>query len=630
MAPDIDPNDLARVEVLRGPQGTLYGASSMGGLINYVTVDPSTDGIGGSLQVGSTSVSHGGGIGFNVRGAVNVPLSDALAVRVSAFTRREPGYVDNHFFGDPEHGIGKDVNQTDAHGGRLSALWKPSDGFSLKLSAQLQTLKTDASPYVTLRSGLGDLQQSVLRGEGWLNRDARAYSATIKAKLGRVDLTSVSGYNEGPLRSTYDFSPTVGPCCSQPIFGVTGAVSHNSVKADNFSQEIRLSAQLGERMDWVVGGFYTHQKSTFVGNIIAVDSASGSSPGSVLFDHTGPQKYEESAVFANLTYQVTDRLDVQFGGRQSRNRQSFAQELSGILFCPTADPADPACAGYVDGTFFSPANQSSSSVSDNSFTYLVTPRLKLSRDLMVYARLASGYRPGWTNGSLASAFGYPSEVEHDTTTNYEVGVKGAILDHALYFDASVYYIDWKDIPVFITDPVSFFGYGANAGGAKSQGMELSVTAKPMRTLSIAAWAAWNVAELTQDLPAGAPGASSGDRLPFSSRFSGYLTLDQEFALTSSITGFLGGSVSYTSNRKGNFGASPLFGGNGERQTYPGYAKADVRVGARYDSWTINLFVNNVTDKRAEIGGGLGGFFGPNSFVLIQPLTVGLSLSKSFD
>ena len=132
--PDFDPGDLQRIEVLRGPQGTLYGASSVGGLVNFVTVDPSLAGVSGRLEAGGNSVQNGSELGYTFRGSVNVPLSSDFAVRASAFTRQDPGYID-----DPVLGL-KGVNEDRASGGHLAALWQPSETFSLKLSALYQTI----------------------------------------------------------------------------------------------------------------------------------------------------------------------------------------------------------------------------------------------------------------------------------------------------------------------------------------------------------------------------------------------------------------------------------------------------------------------------------------------------------
>ena len=143
-APDIDPSDLARVEVLRGPQGTLYGASSMGGLLKFVTVDPSTEALTGRIEAGTNSVYNGAELGYNFRGSINVPLTDSLALRASAFTREDPGYIDNPRLGS------EGVNEDRVSGGRLSLLWRFADTFSLKLSALTNIQRRTGSVKSTL------------------------------------------------------------------------------------------------------------------------------------------------------------------------------------------------------------------------------------------------------------------------------------------------------------------------------------------------------------------------------------------------------------------------------------------------------------------------------------------------
>src|SRR5262249_38528439 len=158
--PDIDPGDLARVEVLRGPQGTLYGADSMGGLIKFVTVDPSTDKVSGRLQVGTDTVQNGNGLGYNARGSVNLPVSDSLAVRMSGFTHHDPGYIDNPVYGQ------KGVNQQRTDGGHIAALWRASDAVSVRLSALCQSAESDGSDVVQALPGSAALQQAFLPGTG--------------------------------------------------------------------------------------------------------------------------------------------------------------------------------------------------------------------------------------------------------------------------------------------------------------------------------------------------------------------------------------------------------------------------------------------------------------------------------
>lgn len=589
IVPDIDPSDLTRVEVLRGPQGTLYGANSMGGLIKFVTIDPSTDSISGRLQAGTSSVYNGDGLGYSMRGAVNVPLSDAFAVRASAFTRRDPGYID-----DPVRGV-DGVNSANADGGRLSVLWRPADTLSIKLSALLQKIEGDGTSDTHALPGLGDLQQSTVRGTGWYDRKAQAYSATLAAKLGLGELTALSGYNINQEADAQDYSYGLA------FFGPGGTI-FNRNKNSKLTQELRYSMPIGSRVDWLLAGFYTDEDSAYTQGLSLLDPATGAEAVD-LGIASAPTRFKEYAAFTDLTFHVTNRLDVQFGGRQSRIRQT--QSGTSTLF---------------GGSSITPEIVTRA----EPFTYLVTPRLKLSPDLMIYARLASGYRAGGPNTAVSLGTSFPRQYDPDKTQNYEVGVKGDFLERTLSLDASLYYIDWKNIQVFLLTPDGLLGYTANTSRAKSQGIELSIESRPLQGLTISGWVVWNDAELTEDFPPTRDAfGASGDRLPFSSRFSGNISLSQEFPLTDSVTGFLGGTVSYVGDRKGVFMPALV-----QRQALPAYAKTDLRVGVRYDTWTVNLFANNVTDRRGLLTGGVGSF-PPYSFQYIQPRTVGLSLGKEF-
>ena len=614
--PDIDPNDLARVEVLRGPQGTLYGASSIGGLIKYVTVDPSTEQRSGHLQAGLTSVRNGDSVGYSVSGAVNVPLSDSLAIRASGFTRIEPGYIDN-----PVLGI-KGVNKNDADGGHVSVLWRPSDLVSLKVSALLQEFKAHGSPDVDRPVNgyvgpiLGDLQQNYIPGAGAYDTKVQAYSATLKASLGGVELTSVTGYNINGYTSTVDFTYLYGPYTQNGVagtgfngFGVAGSPLYSDATTKKFTQEFRAASSLTKSIDWLLGAFYTHEEgSPSVSNLLAENATTGAIAG-LFGSFSQPSTFQEYALFSDLTFHVTPRLNVQVGGRESRITQSNQETDSGPYVLVFEGVASP----NVGPTYRAKAN---------AFTYLVTPQFNVSPELMLYARLASGYRVGGPN----PAIGVPPEYSPDKTYNYEVGVKGEAFDRRLSFDASVYYIDWKNIQLELSNPVSGFEWTGNAGAAKSQGVELSVESRPLQGLKITTWVAWSDAVLTEPLPPGYPGisavGSSGDRLPYSPRLSGYLSMEQEFPLWNGATGFVGGVVSYIGDRQSVFTQTPA------REYFPGYAKTDLRAGTKYESWTLNIVLNNAFDRRGILDGGLGSNI-PFDYHYLQPRTVGVSVAKDF-
>ena len=614
--PDFDPGDLARMEVLRGPQGTLYGASSMGGLIKYVTVDPSTSGLSGRLEASTEAVHNGAQLGYTFRGSVNVPLNEQFAIRASAFTRLDPGYIDN-----PVLGI-DGINKDRASGGRLAALWKPTDNFSLKLSAIYQQIKGDGTADVTnvenvtgQYNSLGDLQQGYIRGVGPYDRKAEVYGAIATYKIGKAEITSVTGYNVSDVNDTIDYTQNLADL-TLAQFGVTGSPIVEHVKNSRVSQELRLATPLGRYFDLLVGGYYDHEAaSPQKQSVLATDASTGAFAGTWL-SLSFPTTYTEYALFADLTYHVTDRFDIQVGGRESRLRIGLsASESSG--------PFESVIVGAPsDGPFFTDPV----AAHNHAFTYLFTPRFKFTDDLMLYARLASGYRPGGPN----TAPGVPSEYNPDKTENYEVGFKGSFFDRKLSIDTSVYYIDWKNVQLNLVDPTTLFGYTGNGGRAKSQGVEFSVELRPITGLHISSWVAYDDAKLT-DWPAGAqanfeagtgPYAYSGARLPLSPRFSANLSVDQSIPITDALAAFVGGSLSYVGDRVGVFAFSP------DRQYMPAYAKTDLRTGVDYEQWRANLYVTNAFDRRGLISGGLGTDL-PYSFYFIQPRTVGLSLSRQF-
>jgi iron complex outermembrane receptor protein len=598
VVPDIDPADLARVEVLRGPQGTLYGASSLGGLVNFVTVDPSAERISGNALAGVSGIYHGAQTGYNVHGSINVPISDDLAVLASGFTRQTPGYIDN-----PVLDI-NGVNEERISGGRLGALWRPSSSISLKVSALYQDDKGGSND-IDVVPGLGDLQQDYIPGIGY-KRKTQAYSATLEGKVGNIELTSITGYNINSFHSTIDITSSLGSL-TESLFGVPGTPLVTDGTTRKVTQELRANLPLGDKFEWLVGGFYTHENAPSVQEILAENPTTGVIVGDSYADTaTTPSTYTEYAAFTDLTYRITDQFDVQVGGRESEIRQTIGPATSG-------------------GPIFGSGVQPQESPNANAFTYLVTPRFKISTDLMVYARLASGYRAGGANCATTCtglSAGVPVQFSPDKTEDYELGLKGGFLDNRLTVDASVYYINWTDIQIAVDNP-SGVTYKTNGSGAKSEGVELSTEARPLAGLKIAAWATFDDAVLTQAFPDNTTvSGDAGSRLPFTSRFSGNLSADQDFPLMDRVAGFVGATASYVGRRLGTFVDTP------ERQVYPDYTRIDLRAGLKYELWTVKFYATNVTDQRGILGGGAGDF-PPFAFTYIQPRTLGMSVSYAF-
>jgi iron complex outermembrane receptor protein len=596
-SPDIDPSDLQRIEVLRGPQGTLYGASSMGGLIKYVTLEPSTTALSGRMEAGIEGVSNSDDVGYVFRGGLNVPLSDALAVRVTGFTRREAGYMDNPLLGRA------DVNSARTSGVHGSVLLKIGPNISIKLSALYQRFNADGTGEDVVRPGLSRYQQDYILNTGQSSKTTQAYSATIRAALGPIDLTSVTGYTKFRATQVQDYSknaPWGG--LANSLFGVAGAPSFFDARVRRVTQEVRATFQTGPRLDWLIGGFYSDENTPIGQRIRAENTTTGAILGDIITFNI-PFKYREFALFADPTLHLTDRFSVQFGARYSWTHSNFESvtEQGKLL------PATVVLPAVVK--------------SERVFTYLVTPQFRVNPDLMVYARVATGYRPGRSN-SFNSDITIPRAANADKTTNYEIGVKGNAFSRMLTYEVSLYYIDWSKVQLTLISASNSLAYTANAGRAKSRGGEVSLTLRPGAGITLSGWVSVSKANLTEGVVNSATFAPDGALLPYTARFTANLSADKKFEISNGVSGLLGATFGHVGKRFGTFIATPA------RDVYPAYNKLDLRAGLNWDSWALTVYARNVGNSRGVLGGGAGSY-PPNAFIFLQPRTLGASLSKTF-
>ena len=623
--PDFDPADLSRVEVLRGPQGALYGASGMGGLIKFVTVDPSTSALTGRLQATGQSVYNGNGLGYGLRGAINIPIADTLAIRASAVHRVDPGYIDDVF----THADG--VNRTTVDGGHFAALWRPYSDWSVKLSALIQRSRGDGSSEIDVPTagfpetdGLKGLQQVNVAGTGAYYRNFQAYSAIINGDIGKAHLTSVTDYNTLNMHDSFDLTFALGPVnifffpsCAAFAPQTCGSPVFNEIKDHKLSQELRLTVPFGTRFDWLMGAFFTEERQSFNQVVAATNPYTGASEGVLLGSPPLLQPgYEELAAFTDLTVHFTPRFQVQLGGREVRILEP--ERLNPAGFGPLGTPSASTFPDYHS----------------DYFTYLVTPEFKLTPDVMLYVRAASGYRPGGANcpgsGCTGLATGNPVSYTQDSTQNYDLGVKADLLNHTWIVDSSAYYIKWKNMQLANVNATNS-SYVTNAGNAKSEGVELSSQWLPVTGLKFGGWIVLSNAVLTQDMPpTSSVYGASGDRLPNAARFSGNLAVDYDFALgVAGYRGFFGAAESYMGDRYSAFlPVQPPGTPQLPRQVFPSYAKTDLRVGITKDDWKVDLSALNVTDRRGQLSGGAGSA-PPYAFYYIQPRTISLSVAKSF-
>lgn len=624
---DIDPSDLQRVEILRGPQGTLYGASSLGGLVKYVTVSPDASQFSGRIEAGANNVA-GGGQGYSLRGAVNMPIiQDKVALRASAFTRRDPAYLDNI----SATAGGDDINKNRVRGGRAALLIKPTEAFSLDLSAVRQKAHFFGTPQTrvcpscgagaftgapTFEPYFGDLTLNIAPTKR--DVDFTLYQARGALDLGFADLTSISAFDRVKSASDLDQTNTFRFLLS-PFSAAGGSVSLiNADETEKFSQEVRLASKSDGALEWLVGGFYTHEKIA-VDQVLVVHAVGGAN--TTAYTSKAPAKFEEKSLFADATYHFTPKFDVQVGARYSSNDQTSGSTTT------IATPAQ---------RFFGPSSsEPDSRSSDDAFTWLFTPRYKISPDAMVYLRVATGYRPGGPNASGVA--GIPLSFKSDRVVSYEAGLKGAIPALRATYEAALFQIDWDDIQLLTTDVVSQFTYYTNGSTARSRGVELSGRWSPVRGFSIDGAMTYLDAKLTDALrsPAGASPiyGSKGDRLPGSAKVSASLSSEYDWSIGGGFSAFAGASLAYVGQRYADFAnILPTATANtayGARVKLPSYTTIDLRGGVYNDDWRIQAYLKNVGDKRGVIEATTRGGTSSPQAIFLQPRTVGVSVTRSF-
>ena len=613
LAAEVDTFDMARIEVLRGPQGTLYGASSLGGVLKYVTNEPNPAAFEARARGGVETVD-GGDLSYLGSAVVNVPLGNALAVRATGFYRDMSGFIDSIGTGGSD--VQEDINGYKSYGGRISALFEPSPAFSVRLTALLQNIEGDAgsvveSDPVSFRTLYGRFTQSQYVPT-FTDVDYRLYSATIKGDLGFAQLTSITSY--GTLHETLrdDFTVYYGTLLGLYGNGINRAVDlglDQTNTIDRFTQEVRLSNE-GALIDWLVGGYYNHEDAELHQRLDAYD------PGTFnvftglpqLADIVLASKYEEYAAFANATLHLGERFDLTFGGRYSHNDQSADQNATGLLGTPPA----------------------SSSSSEGVFTWSVAPQFKLSSNATVYARAAKGFRPGGPNVLPPSApADTPRSFDSDSIISYELGLKAETPDRSFAIDIAAFHIDWSDIQLLA--PVNGYGINANGGKARSNGVEFTATLRPVRGFTTSVNGAYTDAKLTQDTPV-LVGGLKGDRLPFTPEWSLATNADYDWALSSNAEAYVGGSVRLVGDRQGNFSAT-YFAANGRQPELDGYETVDLRAGVDFGRFSIELYAKNLTNSEARTNLSITPAYPvageyPNGAVgtgIIRPRTFGITL-----
>lgn len=601
MTPDLDPSDLARLEVLRGPQGTLYGASAMGGVVKFVTQDPTPGEFSGVVR-GGVENTEDGDASYTARASVNIPLGAQAALRVSGFHREEGGYIDDITGPYTQD----DANSSESEGFRAKLVLYATDDLTIRLSTAQQDFSTDTDggvDYVRppLLVGPGPFPESVAMTSpvaGTLQHDRqlalpasvtyRVHNGTADWDLGWASLLSSTSYTDYDNESLKD---------GTPFFG--GLVNDDFV-SDKLTQEFRLTSPgVDQGFDWILGLYYTDESGELTQDIFT-----GPIAGS--FVHTLVD-YEETAAFGTLTYHFSRQFDISGGLRH-------AQSDSNVLI--------------TTGGAFAALGTGNQSSSDSVTTWSASARWRPSERTMVYGRVATGWRAGGPNLPFPPL---PATYEADTLTNYELGVKSDLIDNLLRLDVALFRIDWEDMHAFVT--AGGIGGNGNADTATSQGVEWEATLTPFDGLSVRWSGAYTNAKLTADAPlinglqTLGPQAVDGAPLPYAPEWASTLSVDYEWDVFAGASAYVGGDVRYTGERTGPFSGPDPLGDIESRVELPAYTIVDLRAGIDFERFGVGFFARNVGNDDSPIS--FGGAYGADQASVTRPRTIGVELSAKF-
>jgi iron complex outermembrane recepter protein len=627
---NVDTYDLQRIEVLRGPQGTLYGAAAEGGIIKYVTNLPNLNKFEGDVSVGGQSVDGGSTVG-NVKGMINVPFWDnKAALRVSAVESGIPGWIDN-----PELGA-SNINSGSSYSLRASLLVQPISDFTARVTVFEQHLRTtgnlDSEAVGAAANPAAPPANQFAQVGNFVNNTALPYEEDNSLKYAALNLAYdfhwatlmyAGSYGRFNLHFSQDESNanlapgfTYGDFISG-LYGQPALMQGNQVEyVHKFNQEMRLTSDpgstvFGQGFDWQVGAYFTHEQTSLTQPYQALDATD---PATVLTPALGgaiiPGDYLERSFFADVTYHFNTAFDLELGGRNTDVKQNSQVNT----FC---------CILYGPTTTNFPAQYTA----QNDTTWSVAPRWHVNEDTLAYVRVATGFRPGGPNLPTPTLPNPPS-FKSDSTKNYEIGVRTDLFDKKFSIDMAVFYIDWKDLQILsiVQTPAGPVGINGNSSSATSKGVEWNFEWRPLSGLSIGLLGSYTDAYLTADAPG--LGAFSGEKLPYVPNVSSTLNVDYKWPAFADWSAFVGGSETYTGTRYTGF--SPSVTVIEPHVKLPVYNTLQLHLGLDNGHYNAELYGNNLNNSKGISDySNTGGANQTGQVSFIQPRTIGVQVGYKF-
>ncbi len=596
--------DIERIEVLRGPQGTLYGANSFSGTIRIITNKPDPRLYSGALLT-NFSTTHSGDPTYKLNGHFNAPiLEDKFAVRGVGWYENEGGFIDNIRLSRD------DINDEETYGGRIAARLFANEKLTVTASALIQ--RTELNGKQRFFPTIGDLQTDEYIIDRYEDDvDLYQLSASYDAGYGTFE-ASTNLLNRDVLYRI-DSTPFL-LFFELPLF-LALTINDQTDRRDIWSNEVRFVSDFNGPFQTVVGAFFQREEKDFTSNVFSASSEGlplVSEPD--VFGRVSAYEKDEYALFGELTYDVTERISV-LAGLRFFDFDLTSQSSSTVPFGGLQGPAPP------------PDPNRASSQSDLSAKFGLS--YKINEEALVYALASEGFRSGGTN---STGFGtlviIPEEFESDSIWNYEIGAKTSWLDEHLIVNVSAYYIDWTNMQTIQQEPIQGFQYIGNAGAAEVTGFELELFALLAPGLDLTLAAGYQDARLTEDQPALGgefefPVGKNGDPIPSIPEFTGAVSLQYTVPIGRDLEGVIRGDLAHVGSSFSQFNDDGLF-----QNKQDAYTIFDLRFGVRGARWEGVLYANNVFDERAEMTI-VENRITPLSVFTNRPRTVGIALTVNF-
>ncbi|MET0360157.1 MAG: TonB-dependent receptor [Sphingobium sp.] len=624
VAADLNLFDVQRVEVLRGPQGTLYGASSMAGTLRVIFNKPDLEDYDYGGEVQASSTWHGSA-GYFVKGMVNAPIvSGKLAVRVAGYYEQRPGYIDNIRFNQ------RNINDSSNWGVRGLVRFAPDEDTDILATAIYQrSTSDDQQGYYPM---LGNYKtNSAVKLP--FNSKMQLYNLKVDRSLtDNLKLTGTASYYQFNILRALDFTPAVaalsfspagcqsyfslGTACSSAQLGAysayglsrTPAVGYQpaSLKAQDY--EVRLSNGDDGWLHWTVGAFFEHRRDHIDSQTVSVNPSTGevTTPLNFISYRYVETGQHQIAGFGDISIEPVTGLTISGGARYF----DYSKTTSGATLI----------ASPLSATVLSPYSEQTAKA--HGWLEKINVSYKITPDVLVYATASKGFRPGGAN----NVPGLPARLVSyapDSLWNYEAGVKSSWLRNKLVVNIAAFQIDWDNMQVSGRTADGLFSFLTNAGKARIRGGEADITVRPLRGLSLTGAAGYLDAHLTADqsnssVLVTATTGRAGDPIPNTPEWTASASAEYSWPLSDQLDGLLRADFAYTGRMQSSFRtADPYFTTSGN------YSSLNLRAGIEREKWGLYLFCQNVADVvgTTAVSSGLG--YSNLSFT-IPPRTVGIN------